>query len=70
MNDEPLSSLLSEMITDSVPALLEQYKQAISDFLSPQIIKIADKFLENKTLSDIMGGLGREYIACNQHVLV
>lgn len=62
--------MAGQALTATVPSLFNEFHTEISDFLSNQITVAADKFLENKTISDIINGLGREDIDCfNQLIL-
>lgn len=57
MDDEALSSLISKMVSESVPNLLEEYKVTVNNTLVPIIIEQANKFLANKTIGDIIGDI-------------
>lgn len=61
MDDEDLSKLLSNMISESVPALLEEYRVTINKTVSPIIIEQANKFLANKTIGDIIGKYSADF---------
>lgn len=59
MNDPKLSEIISKMVTESLPALLDEFEGAITDLLSPLITNLANKALENKTISDLINGTGK-----------
>lgn len=66
MDDPKLSEIVSQMVTDSLAGLLTEFKEVITGLLSPKLEEIANKFLVNKTIGDIIGGLGRstDWINC------
>lgn len=58
LHDEEISKMISAVISDMVPKLVRDYKNEIKSYVHPAIIKMADEFLSNKTLSDILDMLG------------
>ncbi|XP_003691956.2 uncharacterized protein LOC100865493 [Apis florea] len=53
-NDEEVSKLLSKVITEVLPGLLDDYQTEISNYASPIIAKTLNKFLNNISLKDLL----------------
>lgn len=57
-DDEELSELLSAVISDMVPQLIDDYQDMITEKLNAAIAQVLNDFLSDKTLGDILKLLG------------
>lgn len=60
--DAKTSKLISAMVTALAPNFVKDhvFRPMIDKFLSPIVVEEANKLIGNRTIGDIIGGLGRD----------
>lgn len=56
LGSDETSKIVNMMIEDSIPQMLDTYSSDIGETISEYLIPIANKYLHELTLADIIGG--------------
>lgn len=54
MDDEQLSFLLSQMISDSLPDMIRNFQAQINSVVSEKVTELANKAMDGMTIQDIL----------------
>lgn len=54
MDDEQLSFLLSQMISDSLPDIIRNFEAQINSVVSKKVTELANKAMDGLTIQDIL----------------
>ncbi|XP_012230367.1 uncharacterized protein [Linepithema humile] len=57
-DDEELSELISAVISDMVPQLIDDYQDTVTEKLNGVVMNVLNEFLSDKTLGDLLKLLG------------